>query len=67
MIMRTHDRFKKLHPEIILLTHLISTFSDDTSGKWADELIDIVSEPLDRTIERMKKFSTSTSNVGKCY
>ncbi|CAI5445350.1 unnamed protein product [Caenorhabditis angaria] len=41
-----------------------NTPKHDTSGKWAEELIDIVAEPLDRTIERMKKFSTSTSNVG---
>ncbi|CAB3401714.1 unnamed protein product [Caenorhabditis bovis] len=41
------------------------TTKNDSSGKWADELIDIVSEPFDRTIERLKKFSTSTKSGGQ--
>ncbi|CAI4231782.1 unnamed protein product [Auanema sp. JU1783] len=36
----------------------------DDSGRWADDLIEIVSEPMNKTLDRMKKFSSSTANVG---
>lgn len=30
---------------------------------WPDDLIDIVNEPMDQTLSRMRRFSNSISNV----
>ncbi|PIO68284.1 hypothetical protein TELCIR_09931 [Teladorsagia circumcincta] len=37
----------------------------DDAGRWADDLLEIVSEPMNKTLDRMKKYSTSSANVGE--
>ncbi|KIH68493.1 hypothetical protein ANCDUO_01167, partial [Ancylostoma duodenale] len=39
--------------------------SADDAGRWADDLLEIVSEPMNKTLDRMKKYSSSTANVGE--
>ncbi|KAK6053543.1 hypothetical protein COOONC_08951 [Cooperia oncophora] len=38
----------------------------DDAGRWADDLLEIVSEPMNKTLDRMKKYSSSSANVGEC-
>ncbi|VDL84388.1 unnamed protein product [Nippostrongylus brasiliensis] len=38
--------------------------SADDAGRWADDLLEIVSEPMNKTLDRMKKYSNSSANVG---
>lgn len=33
------------------------------TGTWTDELMDIVNEPLEESLDRMKKYSTSLSKL----
>ncbi|VDO74654.1 unnamed protein product [Heligmosomoides polygyrus] len=40
--------------------------SADDAGRWADDLLEIVSEPMNKTLDRMKKYSNSSANVGEC-
>ncbi|KJH44140.1 hypothetical protein DICVIV_09836 [Dictyocaulus viviparus] len=35
----------------------------DEAGRWPDDLLDIVAEPMNKTLDRMKKYSTSSANV----
>ncbi|KAK6029855.1 hypothetical protein OSTOST_04026 [Ostertagia ostertagi] len=35
----------------------------DDAGRWADDLLEIVSEPMNKTLDRMKKYSSSSANV----
>uniref|UniRef100_A0A7I5E8R5 Fibronectin type III domain protein n=2 Tax=Haemonchus contortus TaxID=6289 RepID=A0A7I5E8R5_HAECO len=37
--------------------------STDDAGRWADDLLEIVSEPMNKTLDRMKKYSSSSANV----
>ncbi|WKY00226.1 hypothetical protein Q1695_014798 [Nippostrongylus brasiliensis] len=37
--------------------------SADDAGRWADDLLEIVSEPMNKTLDRMKKYSNSSANV----
>ncbi|ETN71312.1 fibronectin type III domain protein [Necator americanus] len=37
--------------------------SADDAGRWADDLLEIVSEPMNKTLDRMKKYSSSSANV----
>lgn len=35
----------------------------DDAGRWADDLLEIVAEPMNKTLDRMKQYSTSSANV----
>ncbi|ULU01581.1 hypothetical protein L3Y34_001716 [Caenorhabditis briggsae] len=38
---------------------------EDKSGKWAEQLIDLVSEPLDTTIARINNYTSSSNDRGQ--
>ncbi|CAJ0579194.1 unnamed protein product, partial [Mesorhabditis spiculigera] len=44
-------------------THQINTGTNEDAGRWADDLIGIVNEPMERTLDRMRHFSSSNANV----
>ena len=41
------------------------SYDQHQQHSWADDLIDIVHEPMDQTLSRMRRFSNSLSNVEK--
>lgn len=42
-----------------------ATETSPSSRQWPDDLIDIVNEPMGQTLERMKKYSNSMSQVDR--
>ncbi|VDO67060.1 unnamed protein product [Onchocerca flexuosa] len=42
-----------------------TTGGDFSSHNWPDDLIDIVNEPMGQTLDRMKKYSNSLSQVDR--
>ncbi|ULU01578.1 hypothetical protein L3Y34_001716 [Caenorhabditis briggsae] len=42
-----------------------SATQQDKSGKWAEQLIDLVSEPLDTTIARINNYTSSSNDRGQ--
>lgn len=41
-------------------------FTDTTvTHNWADDLIQIVNEPMNQTLDRMRRFSNSISNIDR--
>ncbi|CAJ0941669.1 unnamed protein product, partial [Mesorhabditis belari] len=47
------------------VTHQIQSTpgTNEDAGRWTDDLIGIVNEPMERTLDRMRQFSTSAANV----
>lgn len=39
--------------------------TSSSTHNWPDDLIDIVNEPMGQTLDRMKKYSTSLSQVDR--
>lgn len=37
----------------------------NTTHNWPDDLIEIVAEPMSQTLDRMRRFSNSLSNVDR--
>ena len=54
----------ELSSAFLSFTYLLPESTDD-AGRWADDLLEIVSEPMNKTLDRMKKYSSSSANVGK--